>query len=530
MQSEVSPARGRRSALGWSCFATAALCLLGAAHLSGWPVNQDSAQYLHIGHQLLAGATPYVDYVETNPPLVHYLHVLPAALTRLGVSLPQAFLILVSALCLYAAYAIAELLSLLGVGRPAERLLVATGWLCLSLLVLCNNGYGQREHLFIVAYGPWLLCRHARHRDIEVRWTRALVLGVLAGSLSLLKPQFLLLPFFAECLLLLRSRRTAALAAPELIVPLLLGLAYALHFALVPEAVRNELFARWLPLLSEHYDAYGIGARELYLGAIGLGVSAAVLVALACWPAVSSRRATRPLLEALILSTSLAALVYFQQSKGWYYHAYPVLGCLVLLLALLLVTRTRAEARQGQRRLLPLVAVGLVATALLLAAFAFRVADRVRPGARVLARYIAENSEAGDTVAFIDSSVAPAYPALLYAERLPGTRYPTAFPIAFLCARDPEAPMLHFERQFLDELGSDILQRRPRMVFVRSGHSQFCPESFRVVSYLGATTGWLDRHLSSYRLEEGPPGYALYVLSPQRSPSPMGEPRASGNR
>ena len=49
--------------------------------------------------------------------------------------------------------------------------------------------------------------------------------------------------------------------------------------------------------------------------------------------------------------------------------------------------------------------------------------------ARVFAALIAANTEAHDRVAFIDTSVMGAYPALLYADRLPGTRYPQAFPI-----------------------------------------------------------------------------------------------------
>lgn len=155
----VSP----RSALGLSALAITSLSLLAAAQLSGWPVNHDNAEYLHIGRLLLAGAVPFVDYVDTNPPLVHYLHVVPAAMdATLGMGLPQSFLLLISALCLYSGFALAGLLSGLGLLRPEWRFVLGAIWLCFSLLVLCNNGYGQREHLFALAYGPWLVCRHTR--------------------------------------------------------------------------------------------------------------------------------------------------------------------------------------------------------------------------------------------------------------------------------------------------------------------------------------------------------------------------------
>jgi len=44
--------------------------------------NRGSAILLDCGRLLVQGAVPYVDYVESHPPLSHYFHALPVLLAR----------------------------------------------------------------------------------------------------------------------------------------------------------------------------------------------------------------------------------------------------------------------------------------------------------------------------------------------------------------------------------------------------------------------------------------------------------------
>src|SRR5262245_4805068 len=65
----------------------AALAALGIAIRFVMPVNGDAAWYLYMAGRVLDGARPYVDVVDTNPPLIVMLSmatVLPAR--ALGVS------------------------------------------------------------------------------------------------------------------------------------------------------------------------------------------------------------------------------------------------------------------------------------------------------------------------------------------------------------------------------------------------------------------------------------------------------------
>lgn len=46
-------------------------------------LNMDNALFLHFGKLLLLGRMPYVDFVDFNPPLTHYIHAVPVFLAGL---------------------------------------------------------------------------------------------------------------------------------------------------------------------------------------------------------------------------------------------------------------------------------------------------------------------------------------------------------------------------------------------------------------------------------------------------------------
>ena len=53
------------------------LALVILTFLRPLDLNVDSTMYLEIGRYLLEGRLPYVDYIELNPPLIHYISVIP---------------------------------------------------------------------------------------------------------------------------------------------------------------------------------------------------------------------------------------------------------------------------------------------------------------------------------------------------------------------------------------------------------------------------------------------------------------------
>ena len=70
------------------------------------------------------------------------------------------------------------------------------------------------------------------------------------------------------------------------------------------------------------------------------------------------------------------------------------------------------------------------------------------------------------------------------------------------------------EERFLEELGSDVLDNLPRLVFIRSAECDACPSDFRITDYL-ESHGWTERYLAAYRRLEPLGGYAIYERTPR---------------
>ena len=127
-----------------------------------------SAFYLQAGEMLLEGQTPYVDFVDVNPPLIIYFSALwagaakllglhPITTILLGVWLLSVMSALATRGILRAAFAPDE-------GYHADLLAMALA-LGLLYVLMPHKGVGEREHLFIIAFFPYLAIRFRRWRS-----------------------------------------------------------------------------------------------------------------------------------------------------------------------------------------------------------------------------------------------------------------------------------------------------------------------------------------------------------------------------
>jgi hypothetical protein len=509
--------------------------LVGAVLFSGVPLRSDAGILLDCARLILRGWLPYVDYVETNPPMVHYVHVIPVYLASiLGLEIHTAFYIFVLTFTVYAAVALIFLLSRLPpVFYLPSRLVLGSVCLLFSLWVLRAGEFGQKDHLFALAYVPWLYCRVIRHGRGDVPWAVGIAIGLMSGPLFLMKPHFCLIVALAECWLLFLSRRSSALWCPETLALAGWVLAYAVHFYFVPSEMREALFFRWLPFIIANYDVYDHPMSDIAtqfsikLWLLQIPVILAVLVLMA-----KSRLPNKWKLQlhALVASTLLAWGAFIAQHKGWPYHLLPVIVSVMLLAGTVVImmlewergvaflSKVRAAVRTG---IFVLVCSGLsvISIAMVYSLFeSAKVPDSTDDFVRLIEQHVAPDEK----VAFISTSVSPAYPAMIYTKRLPGTRFLCAFPIVMLYKgvlpradgtfpyRSPSEATSE-EQGFLNELGNDILRHRPKLVFIdASDNCQACPKGFRIERYL-ADVGWLQRFMKNYRETILMHGYAVYV-------------------
>ncbi len=395
------------------------MVLVMLVSLSVVPLNHDAALYIQCAQLLSQGNTPYIDYVELNPPMVHYLHVVPVIVAKLfGLNLVMTFQFLVVAFIFYSTLTVFLILNASKtIESVADRIFILASWLMFSLYVYVSGSFGQREHLFILGYMPWFFCRVARYRQRDISTALSIIVGVIAAVVTLLKPHFIILAVLVEVWMLYRTRRASALRSPELIAVASVALMYAMHFLFIPSSMRVAFFSRWLPFIVAHYHVYNNSLQKvLFLDTplralVPLFFTVIIGITLVLKNRVSTPQ--RFFLESLIISVVAALGIYVWQQKGWYYQLIPSLGMAAMMITMLGLYITE----KWKSSLYVLGMIFLLAWYPLL----YRISTRSSSDVNLqqLVTFIRQQTAHSDRVAFISTNVYPAYPSLVNAERLP---------------------------------------------------------------------------------------------------------------
>lgn len=489
-------------------------------------INHDVALYLECGRQLLQGKLPYVDFMDVNPPLIMYLSTVPVAIaSALTIPVIAGLHLVVLMLAAASAGVSSHLLFRSGLGiTPGTAGRAGLGILVYSALLFWTSppAWGQREHLFLLAYLPLFYCRWIRWEQGHLGRALPPLIGFLAGIAACLKPHFVLLGLMVEGFHFNRCRRWRPFVAPEAVALVVAGAGYAAHFLLLPESVREGFFGHLLPMIREGYGAYESSAYEVLMRA---GAWVVLLAALATL--VGSRRGNdgrAALARAFAVASLGGLLLYLQQGKGWPYHLVPYI---YTSWAGLMMTAGRAAERIGNRspagpRLAVWLLVGSVALGGTLKWGLGKRRNEQAQAERVLSELFSRTTRADDPILMLSTSVGKIYPLLLRTERSAGSRYLWTFPVAMLYASQPGAAngaypyrpptaMGEAERRFLRELSEDVERRHPRLILIDAGKKpQGCPAGFTLPDYFEAV-GFITGAMGGYRYWNDVFGWKIYA-------------------
>jgi len=538
-QRTVGPIAQSRAALWLAVIAvgTAVAISLAAIFIFGTRLLWNSAILLDCGRLLLMGRVPYVDYVEINPPMAHYIHSFPTLIAQvfngnIGLSF-QALLLLLSFLSSAALFLVVSRVS--PEFSLSERLFLVGAWQSFTVLMLLGKMFGERETLFMLGYVPWLYCRMARHCGVRVPTGLSSAIGLVAGPLILSKPHFLLLAGLVEAWMLFRSRRTVALRTGEMLIVSVWVIVYAIHFLFIPAAMREAFFTRWLPFVAANYDVYGNSIGSVLIAMVRpkvLFVAASLIGAIVMLKGIRTMSLQQRFqIESLTLAIVAAYGLCIIKMKGWTYHLLPAMGFAILLYPTLVITLLELpetgggflSARLARLRVPVFCAACLVLTLTCLGTTVWSLKQpRLPIKGDTIVPTIRAHTGPNDSVLVISSSVEPAYPILIEENRLPGTRYLPTFPIGMLykgVRAEPGKPFPYRaagqrakeEEMFLEELGSDVLKYRPRLIFINTQwYSHGCPLGFRADEYL-SSVGWMERFMKDYTFLGNLPENAVYL-------------------
>ena len=332
----------------------------------GSPLKDDIAWLLYVARRWMAGRALYVDVIEVNPPLIVWLSAVPLTVAEWLDVRPQ-FTALPGfvALVLGCAWAAACLL------RPIGGLFAARGPVFAAigsvLLIIPAADLGQREHLLVAAFLPYLIV-FARTLDGERPGAAlSIAVGVLGGLGCALKPQYAIAFAALEVVALMHGRN------PWRIAPIAAGTALAGYVALVA-IVCSAYLARAVPLALALYGATDVSFMALLRDSAPLLVAEALVLAL--WWRGRRDLPYRTLLLSGIVFSAASSLVCFIDGKDWFYHRLP--ATVTTVLTLLLWGAASLRSAGPVRR--PTWTLGVVALALGL--FGLSAMQRLQPDMR----------------------------------------------------------------------------------------------------------------------------------------------------
>ncbi len=354
------------------------------------PLKDDIAWLLYVARRWLAGRELYIDVVEVNPPLIVWISAIPLEIAGwLNVDAQIVAMPFFVAAVLGSAWWTASLLRARG-GLFADRLL-SFAVIGSVLLVLPAADLGQREHLLVAAFLPYLVlfARSLEQRApgspaVERRsldgpvsetpyglraagralagWARsalvseggpgtirdigiAVAAGVVAGLGCALKPRYGAVFAVLECLALTRGLR------PWRVMPIAAG-ATLVGYASLVAAVCPAYVHLAVPMALALYGATDVSFLALLSDSVMLISGQAVAVVL-LWLRRRSM-ADYTLMLTLVIFAATCTVVCFIDGKDWYYHRLP--ATVATVLALLLWTASELLGRRWLIRLPVVVA------------------------------------------------------------------------------------------------------------------------------------------------------------------------------
>jgi hypothetical protein len=340
--------------------AIATLIILAIAAIAQihWGTIDDVSWLITVGERVLDGQTPYVDFIEVNPPASILLYLPPILLARFVGCSPELMVALFGFIGVAASLALCA--AILARASLAEEL----GWTGLALaafvfFLLPGHTFNQRDPIALVAGLPLLAAFAARASSKSVDRAHAALAGIGGGIMVSIKPHYGLIILATAPYLIWRLRRVVFTQWIELYVAAAVGVAYLTVVVVFFPAFLTKI----LPLATDVYLPDRMALADL-LSRAGVRVWFALALLLTL---LGRKRLGEPIVAIPALASCGALACFLVQGKGWPYQMYPALALMVLASGVAL----RRSIREPAIALLSLNVFG--AAVALLMAFGYRL-------------------------------------------------------------------------------------------------------------------------------------------------------------
>lgn len=287
--------------------------------------NTDVSWLLEASKRMLAGGSYTNDYFENNPPWILYFYALPVLAAKLFSAhvliVIRIFVFLLAGVSLSFCYYFFQ-----RIFAKQDALLVKALTLTLAMLflVLPLAEFGQREHLLFILSMPYFLLVTLRLQGQQVNSCLAFSVGLLAGSVFLFKPYFLMALFLVELYYLINKKTLWAWIRPETTAIAFLLLVYAaILFLRHPDYLSLIMpFAlRWCYL----------GTRNPWIVVVNNTFTQLCCLSILLCIITYEMHRYRQFMWVMLLAFLGFFFSYLIQQESWYYHLLPAYALAILI-------------------------------------------------------------------------------------------------------------------------------------------------------------------------------------------------------
>jgi hypothetical protein len=461
-------------------------------------INHDVAWIFYTAKSIANGKVLYRDIIEVNPPLIFWQCLIIFYVSNfLGFNIEIVFntvCLLLTALALNLAN---RYIVLTGIAADSQRRFFIT-FVATGLLFFPGFNFGQREHLLVLLFLPWLVLRATRIHSLKVSMPEAIVVGALAATGIALKPHSLLAPMAVEAALFFLHRNwrnvftVENLSASVTIICYIGGIAF-----LTPEFMFSilELGVRaYIPL-------YGTGFISVIV--LSLPVLGTIIISIVL--NIRFDTADKALAVAFI-SASIGFLIsYYIQAKGYLYQILPATVFAATGGAAILFRLSLAETKTVLLRKISLVAL----------LFTIHIHQQFYLSkAPLFEKLITETASSSQTIFIASTNVSKSFPLVNRNNFVWASRFPAQWLTPYVSTKWVSGPIPDDEivRQALVWVVSDLIEFQPDIVMIDVCNQQnYVPNGFFDYLAFWKLDPRFSRFWKDYNLKSTQYGFAIYT-------------------
>lgn len=468
-------------------------------------ISSDVRYLIHITDVIVGGGKYGIDFFETNPPMILYLYIPPLLLHKFtGIDIANClrlYVLICAALSILTSfYFIQQLVKDRFVQTISFALLIFT------CLFLPGNQLGQREHLYILLFMPFVFASACTLNNIALDKSASIAIGIAAALGCCMKPYFLLPLILIELYFIHKQRDLLGWIRMETITILSVMILYLLTTYYWYPAY----FSVVLPLVNQFYFAGIAQDWSLILTyppvLFCMGVSTASIMAV--------KYSRYPELMTLLILAAIGTTLAFLITRTiWFYHTLPALAFTTFLIGFILAELAEPVDIRSSAIFIAVLMVALYEPGLTFNEYSFGAEFRYEKQCKEdLINTLAAQPGKHSVICFSANTMTDCYPLIDTLGSVHQSRYPFFWWLRGAMTLAEKHQAKDQIQNFMNQTAEDLVAYQTRWIVINTTMTKMVlGKDFNYFTYF-STNPKMKQVLQSYHFWKKVDNYDIYEL------------------